>query len=359
MFLVDNSLTTLNGDVRPTRFKAQTDCVTNLSIDIVHQGSPTMAGLGTLSGNFGVVLSLTHDRARLGRYLETIHREGAVQFDRAVKCGIFALRQRTQDIRHRRLLIFLGSHHTMTVESANELANCALSNRVSVILVTFGSDPIDMAPLEAFVNQTPNSKLIRVAPGRDLIDVVRSQVRDSILSSSGAPATNDPELAAILRQSAQEAGVEIDDPELAQAIAESQQEQASPPRPPPQVQTQVQDAPPVQVPLPPEVAPPVQAQVAAPVEAGQEAGDDEFDPDELEQAVRMSKEGGGQGREGDDVEGLAEALAASREVTADARNRTQREIDEFLADPDRVRDFFKDFPGVDPNDPRFRDLGKK
>jgi hypothetical protein len=202
----------------------------------------------------------------------------------------------------------LGSQHDLTIDLANDLAAQANAERVSIIIICLGSDPIEIEPLQSLVSQIPDSDLIQVRGG-DFIEGVRSRLRDSVLSVGIPPA--DPDLARVLQQSAREVGL---GPRQRAIVPRRDVEEADP---------DFQEALSLSM-----------------VETGRLRQEEEEEEEEEEDSFELELPREGSMMSPPD----GEQFRAVSQV-----------VNEFLEDPERIGALLRRLPGVDVNDPRFRD----
>jgi 26S proteasome regulatory subunit N10 len=394
IILVDNSESSINGDFYPNRLDAEKIAAERLFQYIVRQSAKTQISVGTLAtAQFGIQASLTIRQDKVSKAIAQIKRGGTAELEHGIRCAFLALRHRDPQISARRVIVFIGSHHTMTEESAEKLAADANREGVAVSIVAFGDDVNDIEVLENFVQKVQaHSEFVRANAGTVILS-------DIILSSPIGPGEGsahtlldpsleeDPDVALAIRQSLDQANNDddelqaairasmndaMDDPGLREAIRQSLMDQGDEPENPAQPATPAPaeptneenpdeiDDPELQEALrmsmeQPEDAPEPPKEEAA---AGGEENPDEIDDPELAEALRMSMEqpedapeppkeeaaaGGEENPDEIDDPELAEAIRASIEV-----NQPNDEIQQTLDDPEALNDILSSLPGVDP-----------
>lgn len=310
IILFDNSMSAIDGDFTPTRLDAQKAAVQALADSFSHGNRESMVGFGTLSGACGVHTSLTKDMRKFRQNLDNIQRDGTIHLEQAIKCGLFALRHRPREISLRHLIVMLGSKHDLTKEAAPELASLVQRDGVILDLVVLGDDGIDMDPLNDFMNALGSqSRYVTIPKGRSyLADIVQDKLIH-IGADVGDVNPEDAELRQAIQQSS------VDDEELQRAILLSLAENN------PLAET------PEPAPAPP--APAAPAQPPSP-------SIDEMD-EELLAAMKLSME-----------EVNAGAAPAPEPAPAQEKcdEATKKEIEDFLADPDALKDLEKEL-GLD------------
>jgi 26S proteasome regulatory subunit N10 len=300
--LIDNSFSSLNGDFVPTRLDAERSTVDVLARNYLQSNRESAVGFGTMGGHFGVEMSLTRDLRRLRQNLDQIKRDGTVQFERSVKCAIYALRHRPKEIDSRRLIILLGSAHNLTEDQATSLAAMAVKEGVEVDLLAFGEDVSNIEPLKKFCEEC-NGKFYSIGKAAGVLcDIVQQEL---VRNNSAVVRRNtdelDEDIRLAIQLSLETGGANIEQP---------------PPEAPPE--------------LPP--APP-----SAPSEVK--------DPEQVTKVEDL-----GLDIDLDDPELLA-ALSLSLEQTRE--EELSQAINEICDDDEALQRLLADLPGVDLTDPQF------
>jgi 26S proteasome regulatory subunit N10 len=370
VILIDNSESSINGDFYPNRLDAEKIAAERLFQYILRQSAKTQISVGTLgSKQFGIQASLTTRQEKVSKAIAQIKRGGRAELEQGVRCAFLALRHRDPRLSKRRVIVLIGSQHTMTEESADKLAADANREGVAIDIVAFGDDVNDIEVLESLVSkiQAP-SNFVRANSGTVILS-------DIILSSPIGPGEgssrtildpsmeDDPDVALAIRQSLEQAGGANDDelqaalrasmedgmndPELMEAIRQSLMDQQppepQPPKPAPAEPAQENDS---------ELFEAMKALMEQPEDAPEppkeeaseqkQENDDEIDMDdpEVQAALRASME---QPEEEEIDPELQEAIRASIEL-----NQPNDEIQQTLNDPEALDDILSSLPGVDP-----------
>jgi 26S proteasome regulatory subunit N10 len=229
-FLIDNSVSSLDGDFIPNRLAAQISTIDSVAGSLLHANRESTAGFGTLSGNFGVCMSLTSEYRSIRHALEKVERDGTVQFNRAVRCGILALRHARNPNSKRCLIILIGSSHGLAESDWVEIADLANQNAIEINCFALGPDP-EPEPLRQLCRRNRNGRFQLVRPSRTELPEI---IVEALLTRGEGPAPDsyDEQVQRALEASRREHGIDrVDDPDLQAAIAASMEDFL--PRPPP------------------------------------------------------------------------------------------------------------------------------
>lgn len=296
--LFDNSSSTINGDVLPTRFDAAKSTVESLARAYLRSNRESVVGFGCLSDeHFGIHVSLSKDARAIRQGLEAVRRGGRIALAKGIKCGLYSLRHRPKEISNRRLVVILCSPHGLTARDAEELS--AFTNRegVRVDLVVFGSDAIDAAPLRAYIGALGDGSFLHVVDprARVLSDAVQQLFVSAHRGGGGSAAGGD-------------AGLDAD-ADLRRALEESQRESGG--------DAELQEA----------------LRLSMMEYNG---GDQGIDDPDLLAALQLSMQSGA-----DDAPAAEAAEGAQQQQTED--------MNAYLDNEDEMRKLYEEF-GIDPND---------
>lgn len=215
LICIDNSEHMRNGDFLPTRFEAQHDAV-NLITGAKTQMHPEN-GVGVLamasqSNRVEVLVNLTAD---FGTILTNLHKArigGTINLSASLNVARLALKHRQNRNQHQRIIAFVGSPVTETVEELASLGKKLKKNNVALDIVNFGEETENTEKLEALVNAADrdgNSHLVTVPPGPHILsDILVSSAivrgADGLNEGGGTDMDMDDELAMVLRLSMEE-----------------------------------------------------------------------------------------------------------------------------------------------------------
>ncbi|KAI9348653.1 hypothetical protein BDR26DRAFT_931038 [Obelidium mucronatum] len=280
-------------------------------------GLMTMAGKGP-----EVLVTLTTE---IGKILTALHRVKISEkpnISTGVQIAQLALKHRQNKNQRQRIIVFVGSPLPEDEKSLVKLGKKLKKNNIAVDIVNFGEDQENTAKLEAFinaVNSSDNSHLVTVPPGPHVLsDILISS--PILADEDGAP----PAGFSAGGAGGFEFGVDPSlDPELALALRISMEEERA-----------RQEA--------------INGGGGASSSGGGDAmaGGGNTEEEMLAQALAMSmgREAGDAMEEDDDE--IAKAIALSMQDSS-AGSSSQNPAD--------YANLLGSLPGVDPNDPRFKD----
>ena len=209
VFMIDNSDTSINGDYEPNRLEAQELAVQRLANYYLRQSESSQVAVGSFGSEcFGIQTSLSRSTKDFTNAFSRIESGGKSQLVRAIKCAILTLRMRDKSVHGKRVVIFIGSKHDMTMEAAKQLSELANQEGVSVDVVAFGQEVDILYVLEAFTRMTLcESYFIRIRTNDNILS-------DSVLASPLGPGcqqmdlsdeiSDDDELKAAIKASLEE-----------------------------------------------------------------------------------------------------------------------------------------------------------
>lgn len=283
-----------------------------------------------------VLVSLTNN---VGKVLAAVHEiklSGSVSLANGLQVAQLVLKHRQNKNQKQRIVAFVGSPLEEDEKSLVKLAKKLKKNNVAVDIVNFGEESLNTSKLEAFIeaiNSQDNSHLLNIPPGPHILSdlLISSPI---IQGEDGAGAgfhaggsagfefgvdpSLDPELALALRISMEEEKARQEATQGGSSSKESGAAAASSSAAPPYAQAPAagndEDA--------------ILAEAIA-MSMGQAPGSpdvqmkDANEDEELQRAIQMSMEGGSG------------------------------------ANSDLINSVLGTLPGVDPNDPRFKEMQKK
>lgn len=387
--MIDNSITSINGDFYPNRLAAQTLAADRLLASYHKNSAKNQFAVATIgSGNFGIQLSLCKDMIKVSHALDAITIGGEIRFENAIRCGFLALRHRDQEVSIKRIVIFVGSHHDFTQERIEALVRDTNKEAVGVDIIAFGDDVNSPEILESYIKQlTQPSHFIRLQVSKTILsdlvllspigpgdagdpNIVDDDIQQAINASLQEYADEDEEFRRVLEESRHETenqnylnsarqyineyntadgGADEEmDPELQATLAASRNEaqQNSEPKP------------------------------AVPAPKAPDMGEDDLNDPELQRALRESLQEAEMNdpelqailkasmqdapkENNDDIDmddpELKAALEASRELPENNNDKIQQELE----DPDTLNSILSGLPGVDPNSDLFKKDKKK
>ncbi|KAJ3312735.1 hypothetical protein HDV04_002699 [Boothiomyces sp. JEL0838] len=305
-----------NGDYTPSRLEAQNDAVTFLFNAKTQSNLENTVGLVSMAGKSPKVLvTLTSD---IGKILTSLHHvkiEGNCKLDTSIQIAQLVLKHRQNKNQRQRIIVFVASPVEQDEKTLVKLGKKLKKNNVAVDVVNFGQEKENTDKLAAFieaVNSNDNSHLVTIPPGPHLLSDVL--LTSPIIQGEDGPPPGfgggnfefgvDPSL----------------DPELAMALRMSlEEEQARQARAQGNTETSASTGVPQQSPEDEELA----AALALSMGVNDQAGDVEMtEDDEIARAIALSME-----------------------------NQP--------IDPNFLNNMVGNLPGVNPNDPRVQNIGKK
>lgn len=211
---LDNSEWMRNGDFAPNRLEAQIDAV-NMVCGAKMQGNPeNTVGILTMAKRPDVLVSLTQDVGKILTCLHELKIEGRANLLTSLQIAKLCLKHRQNKYQKQRVVAFIGSPIEEDEAQLVKVAKLLRKSNVSVDIINFGDmDSINGKKLEAFinaVNKDGTSHLINVPLTETVLtDII---VTSSLLGEDHAGSLNefgvdpnmDPDLAMVLRISAQE-----------------------------------------------------------------------------------------------------------------------------------------------------------
>ena len=387
IILIDNSETTINGDFYPNRLDAEKIATSRLSQYLSRSSAKTQISIGTIgSQQFGIQSSLTTKYIKTSQAVAQAKRGGVAELEHGIRCAFLALRHRNPEITTRRVIAFIGSHHTLTAQAADKLAADANREGVSVDIVAFGDDVNDIDVLEEFTKKIQaQSYFVHAQPGTVILS-------DIVLSSPIGPgegsahtvldpnAEEDPDVALAIRQSLENSPQANEEAELEAAIRESLQNIEEPDmreairlslleQGPPQQEPKLVNVSEIEKELNEDENKPQQEQAQE-----QEQDDDDFDMDspELQEAIRLSKEVNQPDDQQNEEQGEAhnddnenqeqkqeeeeeedEELKRAKQESIEV-NQFHEDIQKELDDPETLHNILSSLTGVNPDDETFK-----
>lgn len=232
MICLDNSDWMRNGDYIPTRLSAQQDAASLICTQRTDSHPESTVGLLTMAGKgVEVLVSPTENIGKILACFAEIKSEGAPEISTAVSIAQLALRHRKNKHGEQRIIIFVGSPVKSGEKELKKLGSQLKKNNIAVDVVVMGEhDEVQdkMTELVNAANTNDNSHLIVVPPGVQPSDALISspifQGSGSVGNSvgggevggmggggdlfaeyGGVDPSLDPELAMVMRASAEEA----------------------------------------------------------------------------------------------------------------------------------------------------------
>ncbi|KAJ3354472.1 hypothetical protein HDU83_005174 [Entophlyctis luteolus] len=325
-----------NGDYTPSRLEAQNDAVNLLFNAKTQSNAENTVGLMTMAGKSPEVLvTLTTE---LGKILTALHKvkiSERADISTGVQTAQLALKHRQNKNQRQRIIVFVGSPISEDEKSLVKLGKKLKKNNIAVDVINFGQDAENTSKLEAFisaVNSSDNSHLVTIPPGPHVLsDVLISS--PILAGEDGAP------LAGFSSGGAGgfEFGVDPNlDPELALALRISMEEE----RARQEALNGGGSSAPAAMAVDSAGQP---SSESAPNVA--EEGDDEL---AAALAMSMGQDVGSTDAMEEDEDDIAKAIALSMQSDGNAGTSAAQNVD-FMTN------LLGSLPGVDPNDPRFKD----
>lgn len=334
MLVLDNSEWMRNGDYTPSRLEAQSDAATLLFNAKTQSNPENTVGLMTMAGKSGpeVHVTLTAD---IGKILSAIHKvkiSGSVNVSTGVQIAQLALKHRQNKNQKQRIIVFVGSPLAEDKETLEKLGKKLKKNKVAIDIVNFGEEAENSEKLEAFiqaVNSSDNSHLVTIPPGPHILS--------DLLISSPIIQGEDGAGAAFAGAGGFEFGVDPNlDPELILALRISMEEERA------RQET---------------LAGPKPSAVAMETDQPQQSASNDED-ELLAQALALSMNP----KADEDVamEDLSEEEQMRRALEMSMSDGNEASSHpSILNNPEFLQNVLGNLPGVNPNDPRLKDAGKK
>lgn len=219
LILFDNSVTSLDGDFPPNRLVAQRESVEDISRFYLRQNQESLVGFGTLAQpDYGIATALTRDQRRIRAGLDNVNRGTLVALEKSLRCAMIALRHKPADIPEKKIVVLLGSIHELTQSTTDELIQFTNKEGVSVDIIVFSSDTLNVDLLEKYCSSLIKpSQFFLITNTNNL----RSAMDKIFLPGSVIEQEEIPGLAETLRLSQQEAGIGEYDDEFQRALQAS------------------------------------------------------------------------------------------------------------------------------------------
>jgi len=237
MICLDNSDWMRNGDYIPTRLNAQQDAASLICTQRTDSHPESTVGLLTMAGKgVEVLVSPTENIGKILATFAEITPSGAPDFVVSVSIAQLALRHRKNKNGGQRIIIFIGSPVAAEAKELKKVGSLLKKNNIAVDVVVMGEHDVvqeKMAELVNAANTNDNSHLIIVPPGVQPSDaLVTSPIfqgeggmggggggemggagggggggggGDMFAEYGGVDPSLDPELAMVMRASAEEA----------------------------------------------------------------------------------------------------------------------------------------------------------
>lgn len=179
MILTDNSEDGINGDYPPSRWESQIDAVSILLASKYQAMSDNAAGLATMAGKaVDVLCTPTQDGSKVSSTLFGAKVGGHIHLVNALQISILALKNRPNTRTKQRILLFVGSKITESVDEVRVIGKKLAKNSVAITIFSFGETSAEQkAKIEALykaVNNEDNSSVYVVERGRNLTDTLVS-----------------------------------------------------------------------------------------------------------------------------------------------------------------------------------------
>lgn len=230
MICLDNSDWMRNGDYIPTRLNAQQDAASLICTQRTDSHPESTVGLLTMAGKgVEVLVSPTENIGKILACFADIKSEGISELAVSVSIAQLALRHRKNKNGAQRIIIFIGSPVSSGEKELKKMGSLLKKNNIAVDVVVMGEHEDvqeKMAELVNAANTNDNSHLIVVPPGVQPSDALISSPifqgegggvggsgsggdmgggGDLFAEYGGVDPSLDPELAMVMRASAEEA----------------------------------------------------------------------------------------------------------------------------------------------------------
>ncbi|KHG10801.1 26S proteasome non-ATPase regulatory subunit 4 -like protein [Gossypium arboreum] len=328
MICIDNSEWMRNGDYSPSRFQAQADAVSLICGAKTQSNPENTVGILTMAGKGVRVLATpTSDLGKILSCMHGLEMGGEMNLAAGIQIAQLALKHRQNKNQQQRIIVFAGSPIKHEKKALEMIGKKLKKNSVALDIVDFGEDedgkPEKLEALLASVNNNDTSHIVHVPAGQNaLSDVLISTPVFTGDGEGGSGFAAAAAAAAAGGVSDFDFGVDPNiDPELALALRVSMEEERA-------------------------------RQEAAAKRAAEEATRQE----KGEEAQPHLKSGDAQMSEAtNDDQEFALALQMSMQ-DGSKDSSAQSDVSKVLGDQSFMSSILSSLPGVDPNDPKVKDL---
>jgi len=172
MFCVDNSDWMRNGDYTPTRLDAQRETVQAIANQKLRSNQESIVGLLSLAGERpDVVHSPSRNMGQILTELKALRPSGTSNICAGLKIAQLSLKNRQNKVQRQRVILFVGSPVTESVDELTAVAKQLRKNNVALDVVHFGSENAAndsaerLEALVAAINNAGNSHILYVPAG--------------------------------------------------------------------------------------------------------------------------------------------------------------------------------------------------
>ncbi|PPR98451.1 hypothetical protein GOBAR_AA22226 [Gossypium barbadense] len=319
MICIDNSEWMRNGDYSPSRFQAQADAVSLICGAKTQSNPENTVGILTMAGKGVRVLATpTSDLGKVLSCMHGLEMGGEMNLAAGIQIAQLALKHRQNKNQQQRIIVFAGSPIKHEKKALEMIGKKLKKNSVALDIVNFGEDedgkPEKLEALLASVNNNDTSHIVHV------------------------PA--DPELALALRVSMEEERARQEAAAKRAAEEATRQEKGEEAQPQSDSQNATMNA--------------------------TEKASDPMDEDDalLKQALALSMNIPGSDSSAGDAQ-MSEATNDDQEFALALQmsmqdgskdSSAQSDVSKVLGDQSFMSSILSSLPGVDPNDPKVKDL---
>ncbi|TYI88226.1 hypothetical protein E1A91_D04G193400v1 [Gossypium mustelinum] len=368
MICIDNSEWMRNGDYSPSRFQAQADAVSLICGAKTQSNPENTVGILTMAGKGVRVLATpTSDLGKILSCMHGLEMGGEMNLAAGIQIAQLALKHRQNKNQQQRIIVFAGSPIKHEKKALEMIGKKLKKNSVALDIVDFGEDedgkPEKLEALLTFVNNNDTSHIVHVPAGQNALSDVL--ISTPVFTGDGEGGSG---FAAAAAAAAAAGGVSdfdfgVDpniDPELALALRVSMEEErarqeAAAKRAAEEATRQEKG----------EEAQPQSDSQNATMNATEKASDPMDEDDALlKQALALSMNIPGSDSSAGDAQ-MSEATNDDQEFALALQmsmqdgskdSSAQSDVSKVLGDQSFMSSILSSLPGVDPNDPKVKDL---
>ncbi|OHT03953.1 26S proteasome regulatory subunit rpn10-related protein [Tritrichomonas foetus] len=148
VFVMDNSSTSIDGDLYPNRLIAQKVAIQRLSIYLFSVCHETQISLMTMSNTeFGIRSSFTSNLSKIQQTMINISSGGFLLLEKSLKTSFLLFNHLNEEINDRHVIIFIGSNHDLTDEKKINQLKAELKKRfiyLSFVILDNGINSLNL-----------------------------------------------------------------------------------------------------------------------------------------------------------------------------------------------------------------------
>lgn len=204
---IDNSATSIDGDIPPSRLEAQKSTTERYSQYLFSLNPMSQVAVGTLAGSeCGIRASFTTSPQKIVSAFKTITSVGTIDIEKGIRIGILAFKHCSPDIKDKRIMIFVCSQHTIKDETATKISSLIRQHSISIDLIIVGKEVNNIQTLKKMISNSAHSNCLEI---KNINTVLSDEVLASRIGPGGQMqpvplhllASNDPDLQEALQLS--------------------------------------------------------------------------------------------------------------------------------------------------------------